>query len=827
MPLSYEIEIAPDLEVGSFTGRMRAGVRVERPVTRVVLHAAQLTITEPRVDGRAARAGSGEGAEQLALELDGELPAGESTVEMGFAGGLDGDLRGFYRCRFVAADGVERLMAATDFEPTNARRAFPCWDEPDLKATFTVSVVVPPGSTALSSGPVESEETLPGGHRRVRFAETMPMSTYVLAWVVGPLEATGPLDVDGVPLRIVAPSGRLGLTRYALEAAYHALSWLAGYFHIPYPAAKLDHVAIPDFASGAMENVGCVTYRESLLLADPDRSSQAELQAIVETVTHETAHMWFGNLATMRWWNGLWLNEAFATFMERKGTDAFRPDWDVWSSSGRGRAEALAVDGLTSTRPVEYPVVAPDDAEDMFDSLTYDKGGALLRMLEQHLGEETFRRGISRYLSEHAYGNAETTDLWDALEAESGSPVRDTMDGWILRPGHPLVTALRGADPATLELSQERFCYGSPVEGSWKVPLALRASVAGEIVERRVLLEGPRAERFGGPVDWVVVNGGGFGFHRSATDLSLLPPDLAVCTPLERLTLVDDAWASTLAGAPPGIFVRLLRRLGDDSHPDVWAVAAGALRMLDRVAAGAERPRVAGLVQEVAGPAWGLLGWEPRQGEPAAHATTRATLVHLLGGAGGDLEVRTGAARRFADHLGGTRTLDADLLGSVAAVVAAGGGMHEWHQIAGALRAAATPQDRQRHLHALAAFEAAELARAALELAISAEVRPQEQPVLVAGVLAGRQGAEIGWPWFEEHAEQLAGRLPPRLVFLALSGVSRIPDAVVAGRVHAWLADHPLPTSRRWVDQLEERLDLTVGLARRLEGSLAAAFAER
>lgn len=825
LPRRYGIEVEPDLEGGTFRGELSVVVEVVRPVTRVVLNALGLDVRDASIDGRPAGVTIDAEGQRVALDLDGPLPAGPATLQLRYTGVLDEGMRGFYRIRFAGPDGAERAMAATDFEPTHARRAFPCFDEPDLKATFAVTVVAPPGTTALSSGPVEAEESLPDGRCRVRFAETIPMSTYVVAWVIGPLELTAAEDVAGVPVRIAAPAGRLGLTRYALEAGTHALRWLAGYFSIPYPAAKLDHVAIPNFASGAMENVGCVTYRESLLLADPARASQVELREIVETMVHETAHMWFGNLATMRWWNGLWLNEAFATFMELKGTEAFRPDWDVWTAAAPGRAEALAVDGLAATRPVEYPVGAPEDAEDMFDVLTYQKGGAVLRMLEQYLGEETFRQAIARYLSAHAYGNTETTDLWDALEAASGQPVRATMDGWILQAGYPIVTARRGEDPATVELEQTRFTYRPGDQGTWRVPLVLRASVAGEVQQRRVLLHGPETVRFDGPVEWLVVNGGGWGFHRSAAEASLAPPDLAACTALERITLVDDAWATVLAGSPPDAFVRLARRLGDDVHPDVWTVTARALRLLDRVAADDERHHVAALTREVATPAWRRVGWEPRAGEPAAEAMTRATLLELLGTVGADPDVRAGAAERWAAHRRGGAMVGGDLLGPVVTVVAAGGGADELDQLVDGYREAATPQDRERFLRALPAVEGEQAARRSLELATSPAVRTQDRPALIAGVLAGRQGGTVGWPWFEAHADELAATLPPHLLFDALAGAARIPERDAADRVHRWLADHPLPTSRRWVAQLEERLELTVGLAGRLRGGMAAALA--
>ena len=289
----------------------------------------------------------------------------------------------------------------------------------------------------------------------VRFADTMTMSTYLVAFIVGPLEATDPVDVDGTPLRVVYPKGKGHLTDFALEVGASCLRHFTAYYGIPYPGDKLDLVAVPDFAFGAMENLGCVTFREVLLLVDPAEVTQAELLNVTDVINHELAHMWFGDLVTMKWWNGLWLNEAFATFMELAAVDAYKPEWQRWVAFTNERAAAFAIDSLASTRPIEFPVRSPHEADGMFDLLTYQKGASVLRMLEQYLGADGFRAGIRRYLKAREYGNAETTDLWDAIEEATGEPVRRIMDTWIFQGGHPIVSV--SADGDTLTLSQKQL----------------------------------------------------------------------------------------------------------------------------------------------------------------------------------------------------------------------------------------------------------------------------------------------------------------------------------------------------------------------------------
>ncbi|HEY6697640.1 MAG TPA: M1 family metallopeptidase, partial [Acidimicrobiales bacterium] len=460
VPRRYDLTLEPDLEAASFSGHETIAVEVLAETSEVVLNAAEIEIDEATAE-IAADGETGRGplvanvtlddeAERATLTFDRPLPAGEATLRLRFRGVLNDKLRGFYRSTFIDGDGVERVLAATQMEATDARRAFPCWDEPDAKAVFGVTLVVPEGLLAISNAAELERSPTPADSAKVavRFADTMPMSTYLVAFVVGPLAATEPVDVDGKPLRVVCPIGKEHLAAYALEVGAFALRYLSDWFGIVYPGDKLDLVAIPDFAFGAMENLGCVTFRERLVLVDPATSTQAELQVVVDVIAHEIAHMWFGDLVTMKWWNGIWLNEAFATFMEMTCTDAFRPDWQRWVDFGLSRSAAFDTDALEATRPIEYPVVSPADADGMFDVLTYEKGASVVRMLEQHLGPDRFRAGIRRYMARHQYGNTETSDLWDALEAETGEPVRRIAESWIFQGGFPEVSVAAVAEAA-------------------------------------------------------------------------------------------------------------------------------------------------------------------------------------------------------------------------------------------------------------------------------------------------------------------------------------------------------------------------------------------
>src|SRR5438445_4184446 len=499
VPGRYDLRLEPDLTTLTFRGEETIDVTIAEPVREIVLNAVELVVDEAVVvDGRGrehrATVTLDEAAERCTLALAEPLAAGAGRVRLAFRGTLNDKLRGFYRSVYKDPSGVSRTMAATQFEATDARRAFPCWDEPSFKAVFAVTLAIDPALTAVSNTSIVSE-TPENGRKVIKFADSIVMSTYLVAFVVGELEHTEPTSVGRVPLSVWCVPGKKRLAKFGQEIGAASLAFFEDYYGLPYPGDKLDLVAIPDFAAGAMENFGAITFRETALLVDESAATHAELERVADVVAHAIAHMWFGDLVTMSWWNGLWLNEAFATFMEMLAVDAWKPEWKRWDSFGVSRAAAFSVDGLRSTRPIEYPVQAPKDAEAMFDVLTYEKGASVLRMLEQHIGPTAFRDGVRDYLHAHAYGNADTNDLWVSLGKIAKQPVPELMDGWIFQPGYPLVTAeLR--EGVELVLTQQRFTYlpnpaprtphPSPV--TWQIPLQLRVTAGGKTNTSRMLL---------------------------------------------------------------------------------------------------------------------------------------------------------------------------------------------------------------------------------------------------------------------------------------------------------------------------------------------------
>src|SRR5213080_1134023 len=629
VPTRYEIRLVPDLTTSVFAGVETITVTVHEPTSEILLNAAELEISEAAIEHEGGRVLDGlvqldESTERGRVRFPETLRPGEWRLRLAFKGILNDKLRGFYRSTYREQTGAPRVLAATQFEATDARRAFPCWDEPAFKAVFSLTLVIDPGLTAVSNTRIVSER-VEGGKKILRFADTIRMSTYLVAFIVGDLEATDAIQVGRTPLRVWCVPGKRHLAGFALEVAADSLRFFQDYYGLPYPGDKLDLLAIPDFASGAMDNLGAITFRENALLVDGQASTHAELERVADVIAHENAHMWFGDLVTMSWWNGIWLNEAFATFMEILAIDAWKPEWKRWVTFGVSRAAALVVDGLHSTRPVEYPVRAPRDADAMFDTLTYEKGASVLRMLEQYLGADVFRDGVRDYLRRHAYGNADTRDLWAALATASRQPIPDVMDGWIFTPGYPLVSAR--VEGRELVLSQQRFAYlpeapeGTEPSGEpgqrWRVPVQLRLHAGGTSSVTRLMLSGAEA-RLPAPerLDAVVVNEGGHGFYRvryAPELLERLVRQLDDLAPIERFNLVNDTWAVTVAGLGSLTdYLDLTARFRGERDRNVWSVLLASFHALNRIVQPADRPRLAALVRDRVAPAFAALGWTTR-----------------------------------------------------------------------------------------------------------------------------------------------------------------------------------------------------------------------
>ena len=831
-PTHYDVRIRPELDTATFSGRVTIILDVVEPTSTLVLNAIELGIDEVTVDGVAARWSTNEETERLEVVCAEPLATGAAELSIRFTGILNDKLRGFYRSTYIDDAGIEHVIATTQMQATDCRRAFPCWDEPEFKAVFAITLDIDESLDAISNGS-EVARSSTEGRTVIRFADTMVMSSYLVAFVVGRLEMTEPVDVGGVPLRVVHVPGKSALTDFGLDVGAFCLRWFQEYYGIPYPADKVDLVALPDFAAGAMENLGCITFRESLLLVDPDASTQSERQNVADVIAHELAHMWFGDLVTMRWWNGIWLNEAFATFMEIAACDAYAPEWERWTSFGLERSFAFDVDSLASTRSVEFEVRSPAEADGMFDVLTYQKGGALLRMLEQYLGPEAFRTGVSHYLRTHAHSNTETNDLWDAIETTSGEPVRRMMDSWIWQPGYPLLSADlvhtgdRAHHAATLQLRQERFAYSSDdgaASGSWVIPVHVRCGTTTTTV--LVESDRPVSVAIESVDDTVVVNAGGHGFFRVAYGPELRarladPIALAELSALERYCLVDDAWAATVAGRMSATdLLTLLESFVDEAEYGVWqavVIALGGLsRLVDGDALEALRVRVRAMVT----PTLERLG-EPDPGEADLTAKLRGLLTRTAGALGRDESTQMACRTLFARARQG-EAVDAELLSAATTVVAASGGPDEFDQMLEGFLHGATPQDQLRHLYALAEFDDAELIARACELALDGTVKTQNAPFLLRATIANRHHGTAAWEFVKAHWDDANERFPANTIVRMVDGVKLLTTSEAVADTRAFFREHPIDQATQTLEQILERQRVNAALGERDGASLAA-----
>ena len=821
LPVHYELELEPDLDNASFVGEVRITLDIVSETDTVVLNAAELEIDNVWVEQNEAVQASSvdfdEDLERVNFAFPVVLQPGRANLRCSFKGILNDKLRGFYRSTWKDESGLEHVIATTQFESTNARRAFPCFDEPDLKASFGVTLRVKDSLMAISCGELVSSLPIEDGKREDRFADTMIMSTYLVAFIVGELEATDPVDVDGVPLRIVHVPGKANLTDFGLQAGEFSLRWLVNYYGIPYPAGKLDLVAVPDFAFGAMENLGCVTFRETLLLADPERTTQAELTRIVDVIAHEIAHMWFGNLVTMDWWNGIWLKEAFATFMQVATTDAFRPEWRRWDGFCVERAAAFDTDSLVSTRPIEFEVISPEDAEAMYDILTYEKGAAVVRMLEQFLGVDQFRGGVKQYLMDHSFANTTTTDLWDSLEVATGVPVRAAMDTWIFQGGYPLITV----DPHDngIRVSQSRFGYSQVAAALWHVPLIIRCQIGSEVTETRLLLEDSDVViNLGASPDWVVVNAGGHGFYRVTYNDELLAAlssrALDVLSPAERYGLVDDTWSSVLAGSTQAAtFIALVTGLVAETDLGVWQRIISALEQLHFIADELGQQHLQVLIRDLSTTALGVLGLEPIDGEPDLDRELRALLFAAAGTTGEDQSIRDLAAAIFADDKEG-RPTEPNLAAASIRVVASAGDYETHAELVELYRDAPTPQLEVRYLMSLLEIGDVELFDKTLELFVS-EVRSQNAPYLLGAAMGHRKHGELAWQFIRDRWEELNTAFPQNSIPRMVGGIRSLSTPTLAAEVIQFFEEHPIPQGQQTLDQHLEKLQVNVKLRER------------
>lgn len=854
LPRRYELHIAPDLKQARFSGSAKIALEVLEASTTIICNAIELEITSAKLSSLVAYTSptSDPGPAILdwpldcGIELDRALervtftlpcvvPPGDYVLDVVFSGILNDQMHGFYRSTYRDGSGNEKVIAVTQFEQTDARRAFPCFDEPDMKAIFSVTLDVEPGLVAISNGAEIESVDLESGRTRIVFADTIPLSSYLVAFVVGPLTITDGPEVDGVKLRLIHTPGKEGLTGFPLDVAGRCLDYFARYFSIPYPGDKYDLVAVPDLED-AMENFGCATFREAFLLVDPETASEQETQIVADLVAHETAHMWFGDLVTMEWWDGTWLNEAFATYMSYRARESLFPGWQARESFAVAAEAAREIDGLLATRPIEFPVESPDQAAAMFDTLTYDKGAALLGMLNAYVGERAFRSGLSYYLSAHKYGNTNADDLWKAIDAMSGqpTPVGPMMTSFIAQAGCPLLSVDRSGSDVRIAVS--RFSYlaqttAAPSRRSgsqtsrWLVPLQLEVRSEGTSAYAEVL-QGLATEL---SVDegMVVANVDGTGFYRVeySPELALqIMGELDRLSSIEQFVFAKDTWAAVLANhLRLRDFFSFIANLGPKPRPLVLGAITSALFEVDRLVCDRDRDALRRFVCTLLSPELERLGWARRPDDDPRSRTWRGELVRALGTLGHDPSVVATCRALFAAK--STTAESADISEAILEVVASHATAEEWEQLLHRYRCAASPQEEARCLEGLSGCADPVRAEELLDCCLGS-LRVQDSVFIVARLLDNRLTGPVAFDFISRRFAEIARRFPDQMLPGMLAGFAHLSHLggdgtpLFVDNVIAFCREHPFGGMQQLIDQSLEQLQIAVAFAQRERDNL-------
>ena len=785
-PTRYALDLAIDPSRERFRGRAHIDVVLPRAQRAIYLHARALDVSDVTVvaggEEHAATWRAVDPERGLAsIALDRAVGPGEVQLRIEYEAPFDRALEGLYRVEQAGAHYVFSQM-----EPLAARKAFPCFDEPSFKTPFDVTLRVPEGLSAIANAPETSAET-DGGTRVVRFATTEPLPTYLVAFAVGPFDVVeappiAPNDVRDrpIPLRGVAPRGQGARLAHALEHTPAILESLELYFGIAYPYAKLDLIAVPDFAAGAMENAGAITFRDTLLLLSHDAPVRQQ-RGFAYVTAHELAHQWFGNLVTMQWWDDLWLNEAFATWAETRTIERTFPQHAPDVAQMGNVLEAMEADALASARRVRQPIESEHDIHNAFDSITYSKGDAVLSMFERWLTPEVFRRGVQRYLREHAGGNATAEDLFAALDAEAGRDVGAALRTFVDQPGVPLVEAEPRCDDGrgSIVLRQARYApLGSSARTAqrWHVPVCVRYASGGAVHRECTLLTEAEGvmELANGCADWVMPNADGAGYYRFSMPAEALEAlrrrGLAALGARETIALADSVEASFSAGRIAyGDALRALEPLAASEQRSVARAPMNLLSLaIDRLLDGDARERARAYAARLYRPHARRLGWTPRRSDTPDDQLMRAEVLSFLAHVARDPAVRREAARRGRAYLGWggdgsihPEAVAPDLAELAVTVAVQEGGAPVFDHVLGLFASATDPAERSRLLSGLSSVRDAELRRRALELALDTRLRTSEVFRPLMAQFRDVEGVELAWAWLTEHYDALVARMGP------------------------------------------------------------------
>lgn len=816
-PIRYKISLKPDLEIFTFEGEEEITLEIKKSSNKITLHSAELEILEARIISSKkilqGKVTYDLEAETATILFPFAISIGTPVLKLKFTGILNDKMRGFYRSRYEL-DGKTYHMATTQFESTDARRAFPSFDEPSKKAIFDVSLIVPKNRTVISNTIEIDAREHSAGLKIIDFAPTPKMSSYLLAFIVGHFEHIEKKTENGVRVRIYVTPGKKKQAEFALDVAVKSIAYFEKYFAIAYPLPTLDLIAIPDFSAGAMENWGAITYRENALLVDAQNTSTQLKQYVAVVIAHEIAHQWFGNLVTMEWWTHLWLNEGFASFMEYKAVDDMFPEWKIWKQFvNTDHATALELDGLVSTHPIEVEVGHPSEIAQIFDAVSYSKGASIIRMLAEYLGKRDFRDGLRSYLKKYSYSNATTDDLWDALGEVSGKPVKKIMQSWTKTPGYPLITV--DSNKNSVNFSQERFFSSAKSKrdnSTWLVPVSLKTSYDNKTnfyyLDRKKLSI-PLTYKF----DWIKANAHETSFLRVKYSDKLLA---SLKSPIEnrdkrlfeedRLGIIRDLFTLSEAGLESTDKVLdFVKAFENEESYIVWAQIINGIKRTGNLIFEEDfyqdyQAFVRSLLEKIVK----KVGWNKEADEPYSRAFLRSGVIYTIGYAG-DKQIIATAKKMFASST--SKKIDPDLRSAIYALVAENGDEKDYVDFRSMYKKAKLPEEKDRITRALSSFKQPELLQKTLDFTFSDEVRAQDAFKAVYVIMSNPYGRILAWNYVSSHwaeivAKYKGGHLLPRF----MTGASNFTTEKMADEVEKFFIAHPTEGIERSVAQTIEQI---------------------
>jgi aminopeptidase N len=822
IPDSYDLTFTPNLEKATFSGEETIHARLLKPAKTITLNAAEIEFQKVEIT-----AGSfhmvvpvtlDEKSDQATFTVPVELPARDYFIHIKYTGILNDKLRGFY-----LSETPKRRYAVTQFESTDARRAFPCFDEPAYKAVYNIKLVIDKGDTAISNGHIVSDTPGPGDSKHTLvFSPSPKMSTYLVAMMVGDFNCVSG-SADEIPIRVCAVPGRENLVSYALLSAENILKFYDKYYYTKYPFQKLDIIAFPDFAAGAMENAAAITYRETDLLIDDKTATLDAHQRVTSVLAHEMAHQWFGDLVTMKWWDDIWLNEGFATWMAWKPMEAWRPEWKSSLDEIAETNGALATDAIASIRPIRAKAETPAEIDALFDGIAYEKAASVLRMVEAYVGPETYRKGVNAYLQAHAYGNATAEDFWKTIASTSGKPVDKIMSSFIDQPGAPLITVRTtcSGDTTKVTLTQQRFFadHAALEAGSkeiWQIPVSLRAAGSKES-SYKILTSHEQTFDLPGCSPWVYANAGGRGYHRAeygAEAFRKMSAEMEKSfSPEERIQFLGDSWAMVRVGRVSiGDYLASLENFASDKNRAVIGEAIALIPLIhDKLATPADRPAFEAWVRKFLSPIANDLGPSAVAGESPEHAALRSDVLTTLTAYGKDPALVAKSRAVAEAYMKDPASVDSELAQGALVIAAQTGDAALYDRYIEHIKSAKTPDEYYAYFGALGAFRDPALTKRTFDFFLSPAVRNQDL-IYINGLFGDDATQSTAWELFKLHYKEIMDKAGAPIGGGFTNVAAQFCDAKLRDESQEFFGAQHIPGSERPLRNARDRVNVCIAL---------------